>query len=1131
MKHCILVIGLVLLIKCVTTLDSFGQFPNFVSYGQDNGLPQGYVYTISQGQKGYLWLGTGDGFVKFDGHHFNVYGIKDNLAEDFVTTSLVDSKGNLWVGHYQGGISKYLEQENRFQKINTKTALKSRINQIFEGSDGSIWFVTQNKGLIRIHDEQIEIIENETSTLFYTITEGKNNELLIGSNNGLLTCEVINSRLKIKGSPKFTNQKINTIIQNKSGAGYWIGTNNHGLIFYDPEGKNTYLTTENGLSSNRIKCIYQNNHELWIGTRTKGVNLLLLDTLNQITNITVYTNQNNLPDNHILSIASDKENNIWVGTNGGGIARYTGEKFSINKDHLPSQLINVIYKDSLGNSWYGTEKGLVKIKYTHDSKNIIENYNVKLGLDSVSVSTVLKDLHSNMWIGYKEDGLFVINSQEDSIVNLYERDDFDSRMINDLTLDKNGDIWIATRLNGVYHYNIKMDTFRRYSTNEGFLHNNISDLYCDSKGKIWIASSSPGLSYFEDEVFHFLNDYDNIKGVKFNCITEDSLGNIWLGSDGKGLYMYNGENFINYTTESGLLSNYIYLIGSDHHNNIWIGSRNGLTRYKSSSGNFEQFSSKIQGLSDIETSTNAYFLDNQGNVWFGLNQGVLRYDPLQDKINTVKPNIYITDLYVFDNKIPLKPNLKLKPGQYRMRFDFLGISFKEPDKIKYQYMLEGHDLEWSEVTGVPIARYPRVEDGTYTLKVKAANSDGIWSNEMASFTFEITKPFWKKSWFYVVLGILALGSVYVYNKIRLRNLILRNKDLEEKVSIRTSELNQEKEKLEKANTQLDHQKQEIETAYQKLVELEKFKETLTNMIVHDLKNPLNAVISLSEESPLIQQAGRQMLHMVTNILDISKFEEADMHLNIKVYYVNKLIDKALQQISLFAQQNGLMFKKNIPNKLLIKADQELIIRVLVNLLTNAIKYSQAGSTITISCEIIPRAEKEWVKISIQDMGCGIAKDDLPYVFDKFKQFASKDLGKTKSTGLGLTFCKLTVEAHNGEIGVVSELGKGSTFHFCLEKTTKAAFVNNQNTNEPTSDEDFLYTQEDILLSDGDKTQLSQIVERFSHLEIYDTSENMDLLSQVKPTSKEVEKWKNEMEQSLLSFNQNRYKELINLVSD
>ncbi|WP_020530018.1 ligand-binding sensor domain-containing protein [Flexithrix dorotheae] len=1119
----------------LAALQTRAQFPNFVNYAQDEGLPQSYIYSISQDDLGFLWLGTGNGFSRFDGHQFKTYNIKDNLPEDFVTASLVDSRGNLWVGHYQGEISKFNFSQNKFITVPTDENKRSRINQILEIPDGSILFVTQNSGIIKITaDGNLIPIENKTESFFYSVQPYQGNKLLIGTNNGLIIGDLFNDEIQnIRRPLAFVNQKVNTIVPNKFGEGYWLGTDENGLYLFESEQKFRNISTREGLSSDDIKCIFpKNEHQLWVGTSDAGVNLLVWDNQeNEINSITTYSTKNNLPDDHILSIFADKEENIWVGTNGGGLARYTGEKFALENEGFPSPFVNAIYQDNAKNYWYATDKGIVKHLNLPEGKEIIY-YNEILGLDSLAGSAILQDKNGNMWLGFKEGGLYFISEDGDSIQNFYDRDDFQSRMINDLTLDKEGNIWVATRLNGVYYYNFKKNTFRRYSTNEGFLHNNISDLFCDSKGRIWISSSVPGLSYFEDEVFFFLNDNETIRGIEFNCITENGDGNIWLGSDGNGLFAYNGETFTNFTTSEGLLSNYIYSIGCDKKNDLWVGSRNGLTRLNTSTLVFEQFKNDLEGLAGIETSTNAFYLEpSTGKAYFGVNRGVLVYDPLEDKLNEVKPNVYITGLYVFDDKVDINQDVVLPPGQYRIRFDFLGVSFKEPQKMRYKYLLEGHDLEWSEATSETTARYPRIEDGTYTLRVKAANSDGIWNEQATTFSFEIQKPFWKEWWFYGILAVAFLSGVYIYNKIRLRNLIISNRQLEEKVAIRTEELNNEKVKLEKANVKLDHQKTEIEEAYHKLVDLEKFKETLINMIVHDLKNPLNAVISLTEGSPIVQQAGRQMLHMVMNILETSKFEEADMHLNIKTCNMRKVVEIAMNQVGLLVQQKGLRIKKEFRGRLWVKADDELIVRVLVNLLTNAIKFTDPGGEIKISGEIKKEDNHSFVFIAIKDTGSGINPDFLPAIFDKFSQFESKDLGNTKSTGIGLTFCKMAVEAHNGKIGVTSEVGRGSTFYFYLPMEEKVVKQGPNGKHTELENDEELYAPVQISLSEKDKTVLTSLVGQLKTLEIYDTSDHIQLLENMQIESGEIAQWKEEIEQSVLSFNEKRYKELLELASN
>lgn len=337
----------------------------------------------------------------------------------------------------------------------------------------------------------------------------------------------------------------------------------------------------------------------------------------------------------------------------------------------------------------------------------------------------------------------------------------------------------------------------------------------------------------------------------------------------------------------------------------------------------------------------------------------------------------------------------------------------------------------------------------------------------------------------------------------------------------------------KANLVLAEQKEEIETqseelktTNEKLIELDAFKQGLTSMIVHDLKNPLNGILNVSKsyspENQVVQmkQIGKQMLNMVLNILDVNKFEDSQMTVDKTSIELAQTANNAIVGIRFLADRKNISILNTIPTELAVNADCEIIERVFTNLLTNAIKFTPNNGEVCLQAEIT-EAEQKYVKISVSDSGEGIPQDKLHQVFTKFGQVSVKKSGGVRSTGLGLTFCKMAVEAHGGEIGVKSELNKGTTFWFTLQMT------NNDVVKQ--SDKQVLeVNSEKILLNADEKKILAPYIAQFEKTEIYKMLELRKILRQITTDSTNIEKWKNEMQQAIRSGNQQKYKKLLNI---
>jgi signal transduction histidine kinase len=331
---------------------------------------------------------------------------------------------------------------------------------------------------------------------------------------------------------------------------------------------------------------------------------------------------------------------------------------------------------------------------------------------------------------------------------------------------------------------------------------------------------------------------------------------------------------------------------------------------------------------------------------------------------------------------------------------------------------------------------------------------------------------------------------------------------------------------QKTNKLLQYQKQQIEEqavklseTNAKLIELDKFKEGMTGMIVHDLKNPLNAILGLSNE-PATQQAGKQMLNMVLNILDVQKFENAAIKLNIGPYNTLKICNKALQQVKHLYERKSINLTVHIPEKLMIKADTEIMERIFINLFTNAIKYTPNNGNIKIEAEKLG----VFAKISVSDNGLGIPREYQNIVFDKFSQVEARDSGGVRSTGLGLTFCKLAVEAHGGNISLESEPEHGASFIFLvpLSETTEPVVdaIENIQVNE--------VPQNHILsLSANEIIQLSQYVVKLEKLSVYEYSKIKTVFEGFETNNSEnIEQWKNQLINAVKACNEVKYNELL-----
>ena len=359
----------------------------------------------------------------------------------------------------------------------------------------------------------------------------------------------------------------------------------------------------------------------------------------------------------------------------------------------------------------------------------------------------------------------------------------------------------------------------------------------------------------------------------------------------------------------------------------------------------------------------------------------------------------------------------------------------------------------------------------------------------------------------IVIAVLLIGLIV---------LIYRNRQ----------KVKQTNTLLEEKNHEISAKAEELKNKNQKLIELSQFKDSMQSFLVHDLKNPLNQLLNMNTRESFeknvdgIKQTGFQMLNIVSNLLDIGKYEENVMKPVFQDVSLVKVINTAFLQVSYLAEKKSVRMVVGNPSDFIIKADPEILSRVFVNLFTNAVKFSPTGGKITISAE---KHDESFLKLTIKDEGGGIPAGFQPYIFDKFSQGKVRHLGYAGSTGIGLTFCKMAIESHGGKIGVQSVDGKGAAFWFSLplvsipENHPAGLSVFEGEATKPVS----------LTLLNDEKEYLSPFCEILKNTSIFQITDVKEILNRIDGKSGNIKKWKSFVMQALSECNEVKYFELLN----
>jgi signal transduction histidine kinase len=325
----------------------------------------------------------------------------------------------------------------------------------------------------------------------------------------------------------------------------------------------------------------------------------------------------------------------------------------------------------------------------------------------------------------------------------------------------------------------------------------------------------------------------------------------------------------------------------------------------------------------------------------------------------------------------------------------------------------------------------------------------------------------------------------------------------------------------------EKQSQKLQEAYEEIKRLEIFRRQMVQMMIHDLKNPLNVILNLTDSDAIparpksiIRQISYEMLDLIINLLEVQKFREMKMKVENENIHLNSLVKSLTNKLSPLFVNASVEFKTSLPQSCWINADRHIVNRILINILSNAIKYTPSGGVI----ELFSGTKDGKILLEIRDNGNGIHKDQISSLFEMYTKGESNDLVYNSSTGIGLAYCKLAVEALGGTIGVNSELGKGTTVWFTLSHGYLVESIAQDDILEAT---DILIPG--IELSQEDKEEIRPYLADLKQRNIYEVTEILSLTKEIACCDNtRIIRWKELVEESLFSANEKRFRELIEI---
>ena len=1020
MRHFAIILTLLLSSLLVDAADFKFQHLN-TSYG----LPNQQVESLVQDHDGYIWIGTRNGLAKYDGYNVETYyhieGRANSLVHNFVHGLFVDSKNRLWIST-ENGVSLYRPKTDDFRNYHN---VRGYCTSFVETNDGRIMTGYSQLFAYDAKTDSFVVVPSLNAGTIASLAKDKAGNVYVSASEMIFSLDASLTRIRplditINGGQPFSHNAILPLLVD-SKQRLWVGCNDgsvtcHNLITHAQQHYSASM-----LTGGIVRVIIEDKqHRIWFGTEN-GVFTLNPDGTSILTRKGY--DSDGLSDNAVYCIMSDRQNNIWIGSYFGGVDYLYSQKPqfrhfqpSATKGELNARIPRMITETSPGIFWIATEDQGVHIYNSVTSQ--FTPFTGIPGLDSNIHSIYYDSQTSDIWIGTRFKGLFRYNQQTHKSSQYYRDKGLTSEGIFYITRDKNGRLWVAT-MEGLRYYDDKTDTF--CSLGHDLLDRTfIYSLFVDHHNQLWASTVACGLYCISNNKITSYSK-DNGCGLTDNYIIsafEDSKGRLWIGTNNNGLFWLDNKSGKAHQAGSWIPRQCtVCSIVEDKSGSLWIGTDQGLFCHRLSDGHTRRYSAGSE-LPVNQFNFTSTYLASDGRVLMGTFDGLISFQPSKMHAETKHMPVHFKKLFVNDqvvSQIDYTDSITLTYEEsHSFHIEYGVVMPENVQGIQYQIKVDGIDGDWRDV-GTERRFYGYLlSPGTYQLHVRANTSDGDWDKcPERTLTIIIKAPFYLSTIAYIIYLLCFIGLVA-------GGLSLYNIRIKEQEKIRFA--NMEKEKVE---------------------EIDRMKSNFFTMVSHELKTPLSLIMAPLKSigaSKVDKEVGEslnmairncsKMEHLINELVTFNKIESDNFPFYVQqgnpVEFVGMVADSFNDAVS---SKDLHLSINSIDNGEDGWFSPSYIEHILNNLVSNAIKFTGSGGTITINAEItqLPESHDLFLKMQVSDTGIGISKEEQQNIFERYYQTKRGYSANSSGWGIGLALVHRLVEVHKGSVSVESELGKGSTF--------------------------------------------------------------------------------------------------------